>query len=147
MGTKLLEMKLVITMITTIMTLLNLPFLRLPLLLLFLDIYAVASTEAAAKLITKLSNYFTPLRFGTVTGIPAILLNEGALMNLDVIVFVVNVLRDVPDFRAAAIVSEAISRIIPNLSCDIDGLIVEAQMIENRMKNVRAEQKRISYIA
>ena len=111
------------------------------------DIYAVASTEAAAKLITKLSNFFTPLRFGTVTGIPAILLNEGTVTNLDVIVFLVNVLRDVPDFRAAAIVSEAISRIIPNLSCDIDGLIVEAQMIENRMKNVRAEQKRISYIA
>jgi len=111
------------------------------------DIYAVASTEAAAKLITKLSNFFTPLRFGTVTGIPAILLNEGTLTNLDVIVFLVNVLRDVPDFRAAAIVSEAISRIIPNLSCDIDGLIVEAQIIENRMKNVRAEQKRISYIA
>ena len=32
------------------------------------------------------------------------------------------------------------------LSCDIDGLIAEAQIIENRMKNVRAEQKRISYI-
>ncbi|MGC2571486.1 MAG: PAC2 family protein [Candidatus Nitrosopolaris sp.] len=111
------------------------------------DIYAVASTEAAAKLITKLSNFFTPLRFGTVTGIPAILLNEGTLTNLDVIVFLVNVLRDVPDFRAAAIVSEAISRIIPNLSCDIDGLIVEAQIIENRMRNVMAEQKRISYIA
>lgn len=110
------------------------------------DIYAVASTEAAAKLITKLSNFFTPLRFGTVTGIPAILLNEGTLTNLDVIVFLVNVLRDVPDFRAAAIVSEAISRIIPNLSCDIDGLIVEAQIFENRMRNVMAEQKRISYI-
>jgi len=82
-----------------------------------------------------------------VTGIPAILLNEGTLTNLDVIVFLVNVLSDVPDFRAAAIVSEAISRIIPNLSCDIDGLIVEAQIIENRMKNVMAEQKRISYIA
>jgi uncharacterized protein len=110
------------------------------------DIYAVTSTEAAAKLIMKLSN-FTPLRVGTVTGIPAILLNEGALTNLDVIVFLVNVLRDVPDFRAAAIVSEAISRIVPNLSCDTDGLLVEAQIIENRMKNVRAEQKRISYIA
>jgi uncharacterized protein len=111
------------------------------------DIYAVTSTEAAAKLIMKLSNDFTPLRVGTVTGIPAILLNEGALTNLDVIVFLVNVLGDVPDFRAAAIVSESISRIVPNLSCDIDGLIVEAQIIENRMKNVRAEQKRISYIA
>jgi len=118
-----------------------------PLTLLPADIYAVTSTEAAAKLIMKPSNDFTPLRVGTVTGIPAILLNEGALTNLDVIVFLVNVLRDVPDFRAAAIVSEAISRVVPNLSCDIDGLMVEAQIIEKRMKNVRAEQKRISYIA
>jgi predicted ATP-grasp superfamily ATP-dependent carboligase len=74
------------------------------------------------------------------------LLNEGALTNLDVIVFLVNVLRDVPDFRAAALVSEAVSRIVPNLSCDIGALMVEAQIIENRMKNVRAEQKRTSYI-
>ena len=75
------------------------------------------------------------------------MLNEGALTNLDVIVFLVNVLRDVPDFRAAALVSEAVSRIVPNLSCDIGALMVEAQIIENRMKNVRAEQKRSTYIA
>ena len=75
------------------------------------------------------------------------LLNEGALTNLDVIVFLVNVLRDVPDFRAAAVVSEAVSRIVPKLSCDIGALMVEAQIIENRMKNVRAEQKRSTYIA
>jgi predicted ATP-grasp superfamily ATP-dependent carboligase len=75
------------------------------------------------------------------------LLNEGALTNLDVMVFLVNVLRDVPDFRAAALVSEAVSRIVPNLSCDIGALMVEAQIIENRMKNVRAEQKRSTYIA
>lgn len=118
-----------------------------PLTPLHTDIFAVTSTEAAARLIMKPSNDFTHLRVGTVTGIPAILLNEGALTNLDVIVFLVNVLRDVPDFRAAAIVSEAISRIVPSLSCDIGALMVEAQIIENRMKNVRAEQKRISYIA
>jgi uncharacterized protein len=111
------------------------------------DIYAVTSTENAARLISEHSNDFTHLRVGTVTGIPAILLNEGALTNLDVVVFLVNVLRDVPDFRAAAIVSEAVSRIVPSLSCDIGALMVEAQIIENRMKNVRAEQKRISYIA
>jgi predicted ATP-grasp superfamily ATP-dependent carboligase len=74
------------------------------------------------------------------------LLNEGALMNLDVIVFLVNVLTNNPDFRAAAMVSEAISRIIPNLSCDIGALMVEAQTIENRIKTVTAEQKRLSYI-
>jgi uncharacterized protein len=118
-----------------------------PLTPLAADIYAVTSTEAATQLLMKPSTDFTHLRVGTVTGIPAILLNEGALTNLDVIVFLVNILRDVPDFRAAAIVSEAISRIVPSLSCDINSLMVEAQIIENRMKNVRAEQKRLSYIA
>jgi uncharacterized protein len=111
------------------------------------EIYAVTSTESSAKQIVEHGNYFTHLRGGTVTGIPAILLNEGALTNLDVIVFLVNVVPKVPDFRAAAVVSEAVSRIIPNLSCDIGALMVDAQIIENRMKSVRAEQKRISYIA
>jgi len=111
------------------------------------EIYAVTSTESSAKQIMEHGNYFTHLRGGTVTGIPAILLNEGALTNLDVIVFLVNVVPKVPDFRAAAVVSEAVSRIIPNLSCDIGALMVDAQIIENRMNSVRAEQKRISYIA
>ena len=111
------------------------------------EIYAVTSTESSAKQIMEHGNYFTHLRGGTVTGIPAILLNEGALTNLDVIVFLVNVVPKVPDFRAAAVVSEAVSRIIPNLSCDVGALMVDAQIIENRMKSVRAEQKRISYIA
>ena len=111
------------------------------------EIYAVTSTESSAKQIMEHGNYFTHLRGGTVTGIPAILLNEGALTNLDVIVFLVNVVPKVPDFRAAAVVSEAVSRIIPNLSCDIGTLMVDAQIIENRMKSVRAEQKKISYIA
>jgi uncharacterized protein len=109
-------------------------------------LYAVTSTESAARIIMESSNYFTHLRVGTVTGIPAILLNEGSMTNLDVIVLLVNVLRDVPDFRAAAVVSEAVSRIVPKLSCDIGALMVEAQIIENNMKNVRAEQKRTSYI-
>jgi len=111
------------------------------------EIYAVTSTESSAKQIMEHGNYFTHLRGGTVTGIPAILLNEGALTNLDVIVFLVNVVPKVPDFRAAAVVSEAVSKIIPNLSCDIGAFMVDAQIIENRMKSVRAEQKRISYIA
>jgi uncharacterized protein len=111
------------------------------------EIYAVTSTESAARLVMEHKNYLTHLRDGTLTGIPSILLNEGVLTNLDVIVFLVNVLPNIPDFHAAAIVSEAISRIVPNLSCDIRALMIEAQIIENRMMNVRAEQKRISYIA
>jgi hypothetical protein len=40
-----------------------------------------------------------------------------------------------------------VSKIIPNLSCDIEALMVEAQLIENRMKNLRDEHKKTSYIA
>jgi uncharacterized protein len=111
------------------------------------DSYAVTSTESAARLIVGHGNYFSHLRSGTITGIPAILLNEGALTNLDVIVFLVNALPDIPDFRAAAAVSEAVSKIVPTLSCDIGSLMVEAQLIETRMKNVRDEHRRTSYIA
>ncbi len=111
------------------------------------DSYAVTSTDSAARLIAGHGNYFSHLRSGTITGIPAILLNEGALTNLDVIVFLVNVIPDIPDFRAAAAVSEAVSKIVPNLSCDIGSLMVEAQLIETRMKKVRDEHKKTSYIA
>ena len=111
------------------------------------DSYAVTSTESAARLIVGHGNYFSHLRNGTITGIPAILLNEGALTNLDVIVFLVNALPNMPDFRAAAAVSEAVSKIVPTLSCDIGSLMVEAQLIETRMKNVRDEHRRTSYIA
>ncbi len=111
------------------------------------DSYAVTSTDSAAQLIAGHGRYFSHLRSGTITGIPAILLNEGALTNLDVIVFLVNALPDIPDFRAAAAVSEAVSKIVPNLSCDIESLMIEAQLIETRMKNVRDEHRRTSYIA
>jgi uncharacterized protein len=111
------------------------------------EVFAVSSTPSAAKIIKEHANHFTHLRSGSITGIPAILLNEGTLRNLDVIVFLVNTLKDTPDFRAAAIVSEAISRLVPNLSCDIGSLLIEAELVGNKIKNVRDNQARFSYIA
>lgn len=110
------------------------------------EVFAVSSTLSAARIIKEYENHFTHLRSGSVTGIPAILLNEGTLRNLDVIVFLVNALKDIPDFRAAAIVSQAVSRVIPNLSCDIGSLFIEAELIGNKIKNVRDNQARLSYI-
>jgi uncharacterized protein len=111
------------------------------------EVFAVSSTLSAAKIIKEYANYFTHLRTGSVTGIPAILLNEGTLRNLDVIVFLVNALKDTPDFRAAAIVSEAVSRLVPNLSCDIASLVLEAEVVRNKIKTIRDNQARLSYIA
>ena len=63
------------------------------------QVYAAASTEQSLK---RLANAGVPqLSNGSVTGIAALLLNEGVWMNFDVIVLLVKVLKDPPDFRAS----------------------------------------------
>lgn len=107
-------------------------------------VIAVTSTQAAAEIAKE--NGFIQLRSGTIRGIPATLLNEGSLVGQDVIVLMVNTMADAPDFRAATLISNSITKLVPGLSCDIGALMVEAQLIENRIKKIRNEQKE-SYIA
>lgn len=71
-----------------------------------------------------------PIVEGSIRGIPGILLNEGMLAKIDVIVFVVDVISNIPNFRAAAKVSEIISKIVPNMYCDTNSLLKEADVIE-----------------
>jgi uncharacterized protein len=103
------------------------------------SIYTVASTERARE---KLKNVGPVSQFssGAVTGIPALLLNQGAWMNFDVIVLLSKLSKAVSEFRAAAVVSEAIMRLIPGLSCDINFLLNQAKMIEEGLKKVRIDQ-------
>ena len=103
------------------------------------SIYTVASTERARE---KLKNVGPVSQFssGAVTGIPALLLNQGVWMNFDVIVLLSKLSKDVSEFRAAAVVSEAIMRLIPGLSCDINFLLNQAKMIEEGLKKVRIDQ-------
>jgi uncharacterized protein len=68
-----------------------------------------------------------PLKNGTINGIPGILLNEANWKNIDVVVFVVDVISGVPDFRAAANVVQAVSKIVPGAYCEIQPLIKEAE--------------------
>ena len=63
------------------------------------QLLAVSSTESGSKIIKDQG--FQLLKSGTVAGIPGTLLNEGSLIGLDVIVFLVNTIRDAPDYRAA----------------------------------------------
>ena len=80
-----------------------------------------------------------PLKNGTITGIPGILLNESNWKNIDVIVFVVDFIFGVPDFRAAANVVQAISKIVPEAYCEIQLLIKEAENIENNLKMINSQ--------
>jgi uncharacterized protein len=80
-----------------------------------------------------------PLKNGTINGIPGILLNESNWKNIDVIVFIVDFVADVPDFRAAANVVQAISKIVPDAYCEIQLLIKEAENIENNLKMINSQ--------
>ena len=80
-----------------------------------------------------------PLKNGTINGIPGILLNESNWKNIDVIVFIVDFVADVPDFRAAANVVQAISKIVPEAYCEIQLLIKEAENIENNLKMINSK--------
>jgi uncharacterized protein len=105
------------------------------------SVYAISSTQSAAKKIREVG--FLHLRSGAVTGIPGILLNEGALTGLDVIVLIVNLAKDLPDFHAAAVISEAISKLVPGIYCDIGSLIADAQLDENRIKKYQKKSIKI----
>ncbi len=107
------------------------------------SVYAVSSTQSAAKKISEVG--FSHLRSGAITGIPGILLNEGALSGLDVIVLIVNLAENTPDFHAAAVISEAISKIVPGIYCDIGSMIADAQLDENRIKKIRNSQSKSDF--
>src|SRR5215207_9338309 len=77
-----------------------------------------------------------PLKNGTINGI---LLNESNWKNIDIIVFIVDFIADVPDFRAAANVVQAISKIVPEAYCEIQLLIKEAENIENNLKMINSQ--------
>ena len=102
------------------------------------DIYAAASTTRSMKRLEDTG--IQHISNGSVTGIPALLLNEGAWMDLDVIVLLVKVLKDVPDFRAAATVSESIAKLVPGAACDIRSLLKEAELVEKNLKRIRIQQ-------
>jgi uncharacterized protein len=58
-----------------------------------------------------------------------------------VIVLVVKVIREVPNFRAAVVISDAITKIVPGVYCDVGTLMVEAKTIEEDIKKIRENQK------
>jgi uncharacterized protein len=102
------------------------------------QVFAVASTQNALKRAVEAG--IAPAPGVTVTGIPAILLNEGVWRTHDVIVLLVRVVRDSPDFRAGAAIAEALAKIAPGASCDVAALLKEAEVTEKALKRIRSTQ-------
>jgi len=96
------------------------------------EIIAVGSTENATKKLKEAG--LKVLEFGTIPGIPGMLLNEGSLTQQDVIVILFHSEGTGPDFRSSAKLCMAISQLIPGASCDITALQAEAEKIEQVIK-------------
>ncbi|MFQ5929871.1 MAG: proteasome assembly chaperone family protein [Acidobacteriota bacterium] len=105
------------------------------------DLLAVGSTPASLEKIRGAG--IKTLEHGAISGIPGVLLNEGRLAGLDVIVFLVRVLKDAPDFRAAAAVTEALGKFAPSCRCDVSSLLVEAEKVEKRLKDIQRESRHL----
>jgi uncharacterized protein len=97
-------------------------------------VYGVGNIERAREDLKRLE--LVQLRTGIITGVSAVLLNEGMRMNFDVICLLaeVNSNPGVPDVRAPAKVIEIIDKLLPTVKIDVEPLYKEAQKIENLIK-------------
>jgi uncharacterized protein len=101
------------------------------------SLYVISNSQIIMKELNDIG--ILPLKNGTVNGIPGVLLNESNWNNIDVVVFVVDIISGVPDFRAAANVAQVVSKIVPEAYCEIKPLIKEAEDIENNLKMIRSQ--------
>ena len=85
------------------------------------SLYVISNSQIIMKELNDIG--ILPLKNGTVNGIPGVLLNESNWKNIDVVVFVVDIISGVPDFRAAANVAQVVSKIVPEAYCEIKPLI------------------------
>jgi len=83
------------------------------------------------------------LEHGTVPGIPGILLNEGSMIDQDVIVIIFQTSGEGPDFKSSAQLCMAMSQLIPGTSCDIPLLQHEAEKAEVVIKEAEEESRHL----
>ena len=100
---------------------------------------AIGSTDSARVKITKAG--LKVLEHGTVPGIPGMLLNEGCMMEQDVIVIIFHADGKGPDFKSSAELCMAMSQLIPGASCNIPSLQQEAEKAEVIIKEAEEESR------
>jgi uncharacterized protein len=104
------------------------------------NLYGAASTESAKQRIIDSNITALELYNGAVNGIPALLLNEGARTDFDVIVLLGKLPIKSSEYRAAAAVSQAIMKLVPGLTCDTKFLISMARTYEQELLRLRSNQ-------
>lgn len=105
------------------------------------DMILVGNTDSAR---TKIKDAgLKILEHGTIPGIPGMLLNEGSLIEQDVIVIIFHTGGNGPDFESSSQICSVISQLIPGVSCDIPLLQKEAEKAEEAIKETEKESKHL----
>ena len=105
------------------------------------EIMGIGSTDSARAKIKEAG--LKILEHGTIPGIPGILLNEGNMLEQDVIVIIFHTDGKDPDFKSSTQLCMAISKLIPGTSCDIPSLQKEAEKAEIMIKETQEESKHL----
>jgi uncharacterized protein len=104
-------------------------------------IVAVGNTDSARKKVRE--SGLKILEYGTIPGIPGMLLNEGSITKQDVIVIIFHSDGTGPDFRSSAELCMGMSQLIPGTSCDIPLLQKEAEKAEQSIKETDEESRQL----
>ncbi|MDY6965837.1 MAG: PAC2 family protein [Halobacteriota archaeon] len=102
-------------------------------------VYGVGSSDHARKDLKK--SGIEQLQTGIITGVSAVLLNEGRRKDFDVISLLAEVHPDMPDARAAAKIIESINKLVKKIEIDAEPLYEEAERIEKYIRGLREQIK------
>jgi len=105
------------------------------------EMIGIGSTESARNKVKAAG--LKVLDYGTVPGIPGMLLNEGSILNQDVIVIIFHTDGQGPDFKSSAKLCMAMSKLIPGATCDVPSLEKEAEKAEIVIKEAQEESKHL----
>jgi len=103
------------------------------------EVFGIGSTEETRKMLSDAG--VRQLEYGVITGLSAMLLNEGRLGNFDVIALVTPLYSQAEEYRAAAALLETVNRLVPRLKVDVAGLLEEAKKYESMIKTLREQSK------
>jgi uncharacterized protein len=94
--------------------------------------YGVATTQKMKDILKKYNIEET--KEGMITGITGVLLFEGARLKRDVVCLLAEAHSSFPDSRAAALLVEALDKMLPEIEMDTQPLYKEAEEIEQKIR-------------
>ena len=100
-------------------------------------VFGIASTAEARELLKE--NSISSFEEGVISGVAGVLLNEGRKHDYDVVTLLAEAHPDFPDARAAAIVLEAIDKLLLGIEFDAKPLFEESQRIEQHIKTIQKQ--------